>query len=370
WRDAGGNRKGLEQENIEDHNRYVKGLLPKLLELSYRKENVIKTMADFTRIGADMKEGLIEALKKMKPSDFTKTEQAELLQETREALNWINSYGEGDIKEFVPGLNQILELYRPEDVLERNAWLLGNAWPRLPEGEPRDYHEKDSNVKIAQEKAAREVLDGSDLKDIFDHVLKVQYPGVFGHALGKVIKDEAEDAKVLDYMLSRFSESPGFVMGYAMGRVEQSTKTWVSSQIKRIKEQGNYSSEGISFLYFGLPEGKETWESVDKEGDDVVLSYWKRARGITRSENDSEAAIAVEKLLNAKRPAAALQVAGSGILKISLPSSLLKRLLQDLLTSNTEEEKKMGDVMDEYHLEHVFKQLYEQQELSIEEIAR
>ncbi|MEI6494472.1 MAG: hypothetical protein WCO03_00225, partial [bacterium] len=233
WRDAGGNRKGLEQENIEDHNRYVKGLLPKLLELSYRKENVIKTMADFTRIGADMKEGLIEALKKMKPSDFTKTEQAELLQETREALNWINSYGEGDIKEFVPGLNQILELYRPEDVLERNAWLLGNAWPRLPEGEPRDYHEKDSNVKIAQEKAAREVLDSSDLKDIFDHVLKVQYPGVFGHALGKVIKDEAEDAKVLDYILSRFSESPGFVMGYAMGRVEQATKTWVSSQIKR-----------------------------------------------------------------------------------------------------------------------------------------
>lgn len=371
WRDSGGNRRGLEQESNEDYNKYVKGLFPKLSDIACLKENVVATMADFLSMGPIIQERLIATLENENPDDFSKEDREKLLTETREALNWINSFdAEKKYQVYKPGLFRVLERFLPTNVLDRNGWLLGNAWPRLPDGDQRDYHANDAHIAKTREEAAREVLDQADLKDIFDYVLKVQYPGVYGHALGKAVNDDVEDSKVLDYMLSRSIESPGFVMGYAMGRVEKATKAWVPKQIKRIKEQGNYSAEAAALLHFGLPEGKETWESVDKEGPDVVLAYWKRARGITRSEDDSEAAIAVEKLLDAKRPAAALQVAGSGILKTTLPSSLLKRLLQELLESNIEEEKRMGDVMDEYHLEHVFKQLYDRQELSIEEIAR
>ncbi len=366
WRDAGGNRRGLEPESNESNRKYLTSFLPKLSDLACVKENLISTADEFTRLPIDLRNKLLGELEKIDPATFSKEERSKLLECIREALNWTNSHGDKERRKQVPALDRVLQRFAPEDVLERVGWLLSTPWPRLPQGEPRGYDAKDTIVKTAQEEAAREILDKAPLGKVLEFAGTVQYPGILGYTIGKVVRDTEEDATVLDAMLRHAVDMPILIRGYSNGRIEVAGPGWIDNQIKRMKTKGNYSVEGCALLYLGLPEGAATWLAVSVHGNDVENAYWKQASGYSRTSKDEDTPIAVEKLLDAKRPAAALQIAGDP--RISIPSTLLQRLIQELLAMD--EKKFHAGVMNEFYLGHVFNQLYERNELSVEEIAK
>ncbi|NTW13526.1 MAG: hypothetical protein HGA31_00655 [Candidatus Moranbacteria bacterium] len=366
WRETGGYRRGLEQETNAEYNEYLRGLLPMLQDLACARENAVASLDEFTRIPADTRERLLTTILAMEPDAFSKEERDLLLQKTREALNWINSYGEADRRVHVPDLNQILQKFAPTDVIERVGWLLSTPWPRLPQGESKEYDAKDTSVKEAQKAAAREVLDNTPFEKVLEFSSTIQYQGVLGHALAMAVRDEQEDNTVLDLLITRVKDMPLLTRGYAMGRVEVVGAEWIDKSIERLKTQGNYSPEACALLYFGLPEGAETWSAVAARGKEEEVAYWKQASGYSRADKNTDVPIAVEKLLDAKRPFAALHVAGSP--DVDVPNRLLQRLLQEIL--NAQDKKTLGDVMDEFHLGHVFRQLYEKNELSIDEMAK
>lgn len=366
WRDAGGDRRGLEPEDNETYRTYVKGLLPKLSDLACKKENILSSIDEFTRLPEDIREKLLTTLEAEDVDSFSKEERDKMLQCLREALNRVNSYGDDDRRRQVPALNRVYEKFMPKDALERHGWLLSSPWPRLPEGEPREYDSKDTNVKAAQEKAAREVLDQVPLEKVIDFANTIQYVGVLGHALGRVVRDEEEDAKVLDTMIENMAKCSFIIRGYSLGRVEKVGPVWIDRQVERLKAKSNYSPEVCALLYFGRAESADTWSAVGSHGKEVEEAYWKQASGYSQGNKNDDTPIAVGKLLDVKRPDAALQIAGDP--NISIPSILLQRLLQDILT--VEDKKLRNGVMDEFHLGHVFNQLYQRNDLSIEEMAR
>lgn len=366
WRDTGGTRRGLEQETNAEYNEYLKGLLPMLQDLACMRENVIASIDEFIRLPDDTRARLLTTIEAMDPTTFSKDETALLLQKMREALNWINSYGDKEHRKHAPALNRILDKFAPADVIERVGWILATPWPRLPQGEPKEYDAKDTSVKAAQKAAAREVLDNATMDEIFAFSSTIQYQGILGHALATAANDDAESGKILDSLLTHANDMPVLVRGYALGRVETQGRGWVNTEIERLKVAGNYSPEACALLYLGLPESAETWTSVEARGKDEEAAYWKYASGYSQADKNGDAPIAIDKLLNVKRPTAALQVAGDP--QADIPSKLLQRLLQELLE---EVNKKLrGDVMDEFHLGHVFNQLYQKNELSIEEMAK
>jgi len=366
WRETGGTRRGLEQETNVEYQEYLKGLLPMLKDLACVRENLVASIDEFTRLPVETREKLLTTVEATDPATFSKEERDLLLQKTREALNWINSYGAEDRRVHVPALNSILKKFAPTDAIERVGWLLATPWPRLPQGEPEHYDAKDTSVKAAQKEAAREVLDKASMDKILEFSSTIQYQGVLGHSLAMAVKDENEGNNVLDGLLTRVADMSVLVRGFALGRVEIAGPGWVDEQIKRLKAQGNYSSLPCALLYFGLPEGSETWSAVSAHGKDVETAYWKQASGYSRTSKNDNAPIAVEKLLDVKRAEAALQIAGDP--HVSIPSAVLQRLLQELL--NMDEKKIHAGVMEEYHLGHIFNQLYEKHELPIEEIAK
>ncbi|KKW20478.1 MAG: hypothetical protein UY62_C0050G0005 [Parcubacteria group bacterium GW2011_GWF2_50_9] len=366
WRETGGQRRGLEQETNAEYKEYLRGLLPMLQNLACARENVVASMDEFIRLPVDTRERLLTTIEALDPTTFSKEEKDLLLQKTREALNWINSYDEEDRSVHVSGLNLILEKFAPADVIERVGWLLSNPWPRLPQGEPKQYDAKDMSVKEAQKAAAREVLDTAPVEKILGFSSTIQYQGVLGHALAMAVRDDQEDETVLTALLARTKDMPLLTRGYAMGRVEAVGTQWVDMTIERLKAEEGYLPEGCALLYFGLPECAETWAAVAARGKEEEAAYWKQASGYSRADKNTDAPIAVEKLLDAERPFAALQVAGSP--DVDIPSKLLQRLLQEIL--NAQDKKTLGDVMDEFHLGHVFRQLYEKNELSIDEMVK
>ncbi len=366
WRDTGGNRRGLEPEDNESNKKYLTTFLPKLIDLAVAKENLIASADEFTRLPDDIRKRLLEVLEKTDPTAFSKDERGKLLHCIREALNWTNSYGDEKRRKQVPALNSVMERFTPTDVIERVGWLLSTPWPRLPQGEPKQYDAKDTVVKTAQREAAREVLDRAPLDEILKFASTIQYPGILGHSLAKAVRDEKEDSTVLDAILPHTADMPILIRGYADGRVEVAGPGWIDTQIERMKTKGNYSPEACALLYFGLPEGASTWSAVAAHGKDVERAYWKQASGFSRISKANDTPIAVEKLLDVKRPEAALQIAGDP--QVSIPSASLQRLLQELLIM--EDKKLRAGVMEEFHLGHVFNQLYKKNELSIEEMAK
>ncbi|MDD5382160.1 MAG: hypothetical protein PHH60_00690 [Candidatus Margulisbacteria bacterium] len=365
WRDAGGTRRGLEPEDADNKRKYLTGLLPKLSDLACTKENLISTADKFMRLPSDIRKRLLKVLGEIDPAVFLKDERLKLLECIRKTLNWVSNHGDEERRREIPDLSRVLEKFTPRNVFERVGWILSNPWPKLPREMPKDYNEKAIAIKTAQAEAAREILDAASLEEIIEFAETVQYQGTFGYALGKAIRDDKEDASVLDVML-RHIEKPILIEGYALGRVEVAGPEWIDNQISRMKKQGNYSAEACALLYFGLPEGATAWLAVSAHGKDVENAYWKQASGYSRSNENKDAPIAVEKLLDVKRPDAALQIAGNS--DVSVPTVLLQRLLQEL--SLMDEKWKCPNGMAEYHIGHIFRQLYEQNELSIEEIAR
>ena len=366
WRDTGGQRRGLEPETNDDYREYVKGLLGEIDDLACAKENIVSSVDNFISLPSDLRTRLIEVMKEMDSDSFSKDERAELLSGIRKALNWINSYGKDDIRELVPELNRVLEKFTPDSVIERVGWLLSTPWPRLPQGEPKHHEGKDAIVKKAQKEAVRDLLDNASIDEIIEFARSNQYPGILGLFLAVAIRDREEDIKVLDAILKHTTDMPKLIMGYAQGRVEVAGNDWIERQIEHMKSKGNYSSETCAYLYLGLPEGAGTWSAVSKHGEEVETAYWKQASGYSRTSKGDDTPIAIEKLLDVKRPDVALELAGDP--KASFSSAMLQRLLKELLT--LDEKKLVAGVMDEYYLGHVFNQLYEKNDLPLEELAK
>ncbi len=368
WRDSGGERLGLEEESNEAYRTYLTGLISRLGTLACATpDNLIGAIDHFTLVPADIQTAVLNALETIDHAKLAKEELEHLRESLRKTLHWINSYGNEEMRKYAVALGEALERLAPSNVIERVGWLLSNPWPSLPEGESENYTLYESQVAKRREQAARELLNEASLSQILDYARTVDYIRLFGHAIGKAVRDESEDAMVLNAMLNRISTNPEVVTGYALGRVDATGPDWVIHQVERLKAQGNSSPEGCALLYLGLPENAQTWALVASHGAEVEQAYWKRARGHSSGNFAEDAPIAVEKLLDADRAEAALEVAGNP--RVSIRSTLLKRLLDAFLSLDVKTHQ-INVTMLGFRVAHIFKQLYERNELSLEEIAR
>jgi hypothetical protein len=360
WRDAGGVRRGLEPEDGSVTQKYLIGLLPKLRDLAVNKENIVSSTDEFIRLSDDTQDHIIKALERTEIKSFTKEERKELFRCIREALNWIIGFGDKEIKNKIPELEKIYKKFTPTDIIDRVEWLLNNSWPNLP----KQNADKQTVIKKAQKQAARELLDNASMGKIIKFAKSIQYQGILGYSLASAAQNQKEDSKILDAFLKYTKEMPILIKNYAIGRVEIAGEGWIDKQIKRLKIKKSYSPEKCALLHFGLPESAKNWAKIEKYGKKEESAYWKQASGYLQDDKGLDSKIAVEKLLNAGRSDVALTIAGEQ--NASISSALLQRLLNEFLEFN----KRSIGTMSEYHIGHVFRQLYERNELSTEELAK
>lgn len=370
WRDSGGVREGLDPESKELHQEYIGGLLSRWGDLVASRPAILASAVDnFLHLPSQLRDRVISSLGNLSPDTISKEDRDLLLAGLRHTLNWLNSFGSEEQRLDVPALKRELERLTPSDVIERIHWLFAEGWPRLPEGESKDYKVHSEAVANARRQAARDLLDNLDLEKILSYAKGLQYVGIFVQALGTAVRDEKEDDKILDAMIGHVQETPGFVMGYSIGRIETVGNKWASQQIARIKAKGNYSPTACAAIYFGLPEGGDTWSAVSANGPEVESLYWKWASGYSRPHFADDAPFAVEKLLDADRPDAALRVAGDP--QVSIATPLLQRLLQAILSLGHKERlQQFSDGMFQFYISNIFNQLYDRNDLPTEEIAR
>src|SRR3989339_332688 len=366
WRDLGGDRRGLEREDNEEYREYIGGLFPIMVDLACKKENLISAVDDFTQLPADTRERVLMTLENVDPVVLSKNEKEDLLIKIRKALHWINTYGEDQRLAQVPSLENIINKFQSENVIERVGWIVSNPRPELPQGTPKDYDDQSKVIITVQKDAAREILDKASSEQIINFAKDIQYQGNLGYLFGLVIKNVNEDNATLDSMIKNTKDVCDLISGYSMARIEIAGKDWINQQIARLKNINIYTPEVCALLFLSMPGSKEIWLDISKYGEETEEAYWSRASGYSRVTQADDATFAIEKLIKFKRPEIALQIAGNP--SISSSSELLSHLLRELLTMS--DDKIKSGVMDYYYLGHIFEQLYKQEELPLEEIAK
>lgn len=367
WRQSGGDRSWLDGEDNENYTEYVNGIIPRLIDLVSKKEVLVFALEDFNRLPQNMREKIITTLLSENVKTFSWGDQKKILNHVRNTLNWIHNYGDDNQKKQTRDLLKIYKKFEPKDLLERHWWLFSSTWPQLPQGAPKDFSDRGRVVKIAQEKAAREILNSVPLNKIIEFCTTIEHPGILWNALVKVA-NKKESISIIDAFIGYFKKYPlldWLIRWFAVGGVEKYWPEWIDAQIKRIEFKWGYSNEIGALLYLGKPENADTWLSVTNRGEEFENIYWKYASGYSQNNKD-EATIAVEKLLNVGRYNHAVQIAGDP--EASIPTPLLQRLLKELVNKNNE--KFQGDTMSTFYLGHIFKQIYLRNDLPLEEIAR
>lgn len=363
WRPSAGQRNPLDPPTQEEYEEYVTGLLPRITQLiSATPTNLLGGVTIFVN-ASFLREAVVEALGHTEPRALANEVRSQVWTALRELLHWINSHGDGDIKKYVRVLTNQLERFAPDNALDAYAWILGSAWPNLPQGEPEDYNERENLIAKTRENAAREVLKKASVKEIVEYASRVDYPGVFGHAFGRITSSD-KDTEFVDAMARHAPVNVALIGGYSRGRWEVDGRDWTVRQAQRLHALGS-SPEAIAALYLGIPEDRCTWEEVASYGKDVERAYWQHTRGRSR-EGTQDVDIAVEKLIEADRPDIALELAGAS--KASVGSDTLQRLLRALLDFDPKD-RRMDGTMYRFYLGAVFNQLYQRNELSLEELA-
>lgn len=364
WRSYKNDRGGFEIE--PDSSVYINELIPKLKKIACRKINIIDVLDEFTRLDRDIQQSIIKTLKRIKKDSFTKKEKETVFNMIREAMNWINSYGDDSIRKLIPDLDYLLKKFESDNLLDKNSWLFDDYWPRLPDGDNKDYVKNEEEITLRRNKVVREYLDKLPIEEIVDYTSSSRYPGLIGKILGDVVKNGKEDNLVLDGLLEKNENNLSIIPSYANSRIKICGEEWVKKQIRRLKLSNRYAPETHALLLSGMPENRSTWLLAKKEGKEVESLYWKYSKSYCTSKDNDDIQYFVEKLISVKRFKDALSVAGSDN-KISIPSILLKQVILGMLS---EKENLKADAMMDYYLSNVFLQLYERKELSDEEISK
>ncbi len=363
WRDYGNLRTGLEPET--NSQEYKRELVIRLENLACTRENILNAMEVFSRLPDYIQTALISNLIQIDKALFSPDEVKLLCSHIRNAMNWISSYGQEPERKILTLLKKLLTKFIPEYVLDRVGWLLDNPRPYLPEVSRKDLARRDKELAIQRAEAAREVLDKVSLEEIVKFSSRITYVGVLGKALGKAIKDDEEDDRVL-FFFAKHANNHLLISSYSWGRTEKVGDEWVEVAIRKLKNEGLYTPEIGAQLYLGIPEGSDTWKKVENSDAELEIQYWKHARGYNPDNTNENTQFAAEKFLMAKRPQAALEIAGDH--DVSLPSDLLRQIIVDLFQEPSE--GLHMDSMTNYYLSNVFRQLQERKELTDEEIAK
>ena len=363
WRDPAGERAPLDPPSQDDYREYTTAIVPRMKALvAASPANLVGAVKVFVNAPV-IQEAILNALVSTDPKSVPDSERIRVWSSLRDLLHWINGYGGGDTKQHVGTLARELDRWTPADPLVAREWILGNAWPNLPEGEPRAYAEREDAITKRRERAAREALDQAPIREIVDFGTRVNYPGVFGDAFARAVRDD-EDEAFVDAMVAHTPFNVTMMLGYSNGRMALQGGGWIPAQAHRLVKAGIASPEAIASLYLGAPEGRTTWEEVASYGSDVERAYWQGARGRSR-EREDDIEIAIHRLVAVDRAAAALEIAGAP--KTPVSSESLQHLLRALRDFDPQG-KPIDGTMFRFYLGEVFNKLY-QSDLTIDELA-
>lgn len=184
-----------------------------------------------------------------------------------------------------------------------------NSYQHLFSRAGADLYEEIDNLEEQERKleehcrdAVGEILESGGIESVIRLAELVELPDRVGSSLGVIADEEADSILLPEYLIPEDNKLSSFIHSYVWSRhytegwpwVDEITKAWTPAQIGQ-------------FLGF-LPFTSETWECAERLLGNKQGEYWSKTRLNPRT--DGKLNIAVEKLIEYKRPKAAISCLG------------------------------------------------------------
>lgn len=182
-----------------------------------------------------------------------------------------------------------------------------NKYLRLFNEDDFDLIDNLDNWKGGEEKlykirkvAIKEIIDYGGFESILSMIEKVIHPNTLGNSVAS-ISDKNIDMKILpNFLKAEESNMKSFARGYVWRRQWEHGSKWIDKTVSLDWAQ----SEIVEFLCI-LPFKIITWEKVPKLLPGAEKKYWQLVP-VSPYQADSDRLHAIEKLLDVKRPLAAI----------------------------------------------------------------
>jgi hypothetical protein len=230
-----------------------------------------------------------------------------------------------------------------------------------------DLYEETGNLEEQQQKlnakrqqAIQEILLAGGIQGVMNFIEKVESPNQVGLALGSVAEDGIDSYLLPEYLAPESDKYRHFVGGFIWTRYQKKGWPWVDEL-----DRSAWSSEQNAQLLMYLPFEEETWRHANEWLGESESIYWQKVP-VNYYRPEHNLLLAVDKLLDAKRPQTALDCLHFRLRKEGLLDNI--RVVRALLDAVAISEP--TTTMDSYAITELIKALQEDSHTNQDDLFR
>ena len=228
-------------------------------------------------------------------------------------------------------IEQLFDLFKPEDIIERFCWLFDDYWLKLPERKEKDYREEEHRIAQYRVEAMKVIIEKEGFKGLIRLIQKTKVPGLAGAVAALVDIDAKTEKNLLSLLNSKNPKMIDFIQSYIHNRSIKEGDRWINKLVEKANEQ-SWTVEKTTTLFLAFPPNKKIWDMLEQFDEKVSNSYWKHCRYRFIGLSAEEKVYGIKKLLNVKRFSTALDIAALFVEEI--PEELILEILIEQLRKN------------------------------------
>jgi hypothetical protein len=243
-----------------------------------------------------------------------------------------NSYADG---------RKLYDILEPNDPLLKHRYLFTSSWveytPEELEEEELDFDARDKILKELKVSALQEIIKVRGIDGIHQLVANSGAGYTIGYHLFHEILDEKS---ISDFALTcietpseKSPEVDSCLSGILYQFSDNKRVSFVNTLFSNIRDDEQYTELVVRLLKLA-PFDRITWDITEKHSDKVQFGYWAEVFPGWNKPSPNDLNYAISKLLQAKRPRAALHFAHLEFK--SVETKLLITILADLAVTNSE----------------------------------
>ncbi len=191
-----------------------------------------------------------------------------------------------------------------------------------------NFEEQQQKINEKRQQAIKEILLAGDIQGVMDFIEKVESPSQVGLALGLVAENGIDSYLLPEYLIIESDKYRRFVGGFIWSRYQTKGWPWVDGL-----DRSAWSLLQISHFLTSLPFKGDTWNRANEWLGESENIYWEKVL-VNPYQSDNDLLHAIDKLLEASRPYAALDCLNYRLInQLPLDSARAIRALLDSSTS-------------------------------------
>lgn len=254
----------------------------------------------------------------------------------------------------VNALEVVYDTLTPPDQITRSSWLFDHNPPILnPPADWQDHGAFDAAADQQRQAAIQSVMAAHGIEGMFALARAARQPWMVGDACAKAFGDSAQFDNILDALLAS-PDQPLRAVGRALVSAAFCERgwVWVDAAIADAPNR-RWGEDKLAEFLHGLPFGVGAWQRAARLGPPMEARFWAET-GLWGNLNAAERAFAIGKLVEARRPVEAMEMASMAGEPVA--AELVLRILKDVPTALKAGRRTTGGV-DSFHIERLFIQL-------------